>query len=182
MKLAEIRQMEESRKDQMNVVHLIQEGAFYHAYDWSAWLMSRFPIGEAKNKPMAVTASKLKDEYINAFVGFPATSMGKYIPNDEIAEFKPIGDTQIDVVLNVDLGDATVEDVRKMVDEWKDSLPLKQGKKKEREDREVSKEAPRIVRITDIIARIVSIPMEDISPRQAYDILRDLRRDISAIF
>lgn len=130
MKLAEIRQIEESRKDQMNVVHLIQEGAFYHAYDWSAWLMSKFPIGEAKSKPMAVTASKLKDEYINAFVGFPATSMSKYIPNDEIAEFKPVGDTQIDVVLNVDLGDATVEDVRKMVDEWKDSLPLKQGKKK----------------------------------------------------
>ena len=85
-------------------------------------------------------------------------------------------------MLNVDLGDASVEDIRKVVDEWKDSMPLKQGKKKEREDREVSKEAPRIVRITDIIARIVSIPMEDISPRQAYDILRDLRRDISAIF
>ena len=182
MRLAEIRQIEETREGQMNVVHLIQEGAFYHAYDWSAWLLTKFSIGEAKNKPMVVTASKLKDEYINAFVGFPATSMGKYIPNDEIAEFKPVGDTQIDVVLNVDFGDATVEDIRKMVDEWKDSMPLKQGKKKEREDREVSKESTRIVRITDIIARVVSLPMEDISPKQAYDILRDLRRDISAIF
>ena len=182
MKLAEIRQIEETREGQMNVVHLIKEGAFYHAYDWSAWLLSKFSIGEAKNKPMVVTASKLNDGYINAFVGFPATSMGKYIPNDEIAEFNPVSDTQIDIVLNVDLGDATVEDIRKMVDEWKDSMPLKQGKKKEREDREVSKEASRIVRITDIIARIVSIPMEEISPKQAYDILRDLRRDISAIF
>lgn len=182
MKLIEIRQLEETREGQMNVVHLIKEGAFYHAYDWSAWLMSKFAIGEAKNKPMVVTASKLNDDYINAFVGFPATSIGKYVPNSEIVEFRPVEDTQIDIVMNVDLGDATVEDIRKMVDEWKESLPLRMTKKQSREDKGVSKSAPRIMCITDIISRVISIPLEDISPKQAYDILRDLRRDISALF
>lgn len=182
MKLIEIRQLEETREGQMNVVHLIKEGAFYHAYDWSAWLMSKFAIGEAKNKPMVVTASKLNDDYINAFVGFPATSIGKYVPNSEIVEFLPVEDTQIDIVMNVDLGDATVEDIRKMVDEWKESLPLRMTKKQSREDKGVSKSAPRIMCITDIISRVISIPLEDISPKQAYDILRDLRRDISALF
>ena len=182
MTIAEIRQIEEARDGQMNVAHLIKEGSFYHANDWSAWLMSKFPIGEAKRKPMAVTANKLKDDYLHVFVGFPATSIGKYVPQEEIIEFKPINDTQIDVVLNVDFGGASIEDIRKMVDEWKETLPLKQGKKQGREDNSVTKEAPRIIRITDIIARVVSLPMEDISPKQAYDILRDLRRDISAIF
>ena len=182
MKLIEIRQLEETREGQMNVVHLIKEGAFYHAYDWSAWLMSKFAIGEAKNKPMVVTASKLNDDYINAFVGFPATSIGKYVPNSEIVEFRPVEDTQIDIVMKVDLGDATVEDIRKMVDEWKESLPLRMTKKQSREDKGVSKSAPRIMCITDIISRVISIPLEDISPKQAYDILRDLRRDISALF
>lgn len=182
MKLIEIRQLEETREGQMNVVHLIKEGAFYHAYDWSAWLMSKFAIGEAKNKPMVVTASKLNDDYINAFVGFPATSIGKYVPNSEIVEFRPVEDTQIDIVMNVDLGDATVEDIRKMVDEWKESLPLRMTKEQSREDKGVSKSAPRIMCITDIISRVISIPLEDISPKQAYHILRDLRRDISALF
>jgi hypothetical protein len=163
-------------------VHLIKEGSFYHANDWSAWLMTQHPIGEAVNKPMVVTAKKLKDDYIHAFVGFPATSIAKYVPNDGSVEFKPVNDNQIDVHFNLDFGDATVEQVRKMVDDWKESLPLKEGKKHHREDSGITESLPRIVRISDILARIVSIQMEDISPKQAYDILRELRRDIAAVF
>ena len=166
----------------MGVIHLQKEGSFYHANDWSAWLMTKYPIGEAVNKPMAVTAKKLKDGYIHAFVGFPATSFSKYVHNDGSVTFKPFSDTQIDVTLNLEFGDATVEQVRTMVDKWKESLPLTESRKQYREDRDVQTQAPRITRISDIIARIVSLPMEDISPKQAYDFLRDLRRDVSAIF
>jgi hypothetical protein len=99
--------------------------------------MTKYPIGEAVNKTMTVTAKKLKDGYIHAFVGFPATSLAKYVPNDGSVEFKPVSDTQIDVTLNLDFGDATVEDVRAMVEEWKNSLPLSENKKQHREDRDV---------------------------------------------
>lgn len=182
MTIAEIRKIEEEREGSLGVIHLQKEGSFYHANDWSAWLMTKYPIGEAANKPMTVTAKKLKDGYIHAFVGFPATSLAKYVPNDGSVEFKPVSDTQIDVTLNLDFGDATVEEVRAMVEEWKNSLPLSENKKQHREDRDVQSQVPRITRISDIIARIVSLPMEDLSPREAYDILRDLRRDVSAIF
>ena len=74
--------------------------------------MTKFPIGEAINKPMNVTAKKLKDGYTHAFVGFPVTSLGKYVPNDGSVTFVPVSDEQIDVTLNVDFGDATIEDVR----------------------------------------------------------------------
>ena len=42
MTITEIRKIEEERKDQLDVVHLIKEGSFYHANDWSAWLMTKY--------------------------------------------------------------------------------------------------------------------------------------------
>lgn len=181
MTITEIRKIEEERKEQLDVVHLIKEGSFYHANDWSAWLMTKYPIGEAVHKPMVVTAKKLKDNYIHAFVGFPTTSLAKYIPNDGSVEFRPISDNQIDVVLNIDF-DQTVEQLRPVVDEWKESLPIRENKKQHREDKNITGEVARITRISDVVVKIISLPMEDISPKQAYDILRDLRKQISALF
>lgn len=182
MTISDIRQIETNREGKFDVVHLIKEGSFYHANDWSAWLMVTHPIGEAKNKPMVVTVKKLKDGYIHSFVGFPATSLSKYIPEDEVEKFDPVDDTHIEVTLGIDFGDATVEQVAEMVNAWKESLPLNDGKKQRREDREMHGQAPRITRISDILSRIVSLPMEDMSPRVAYDTLRELRRDIVSIF
>ena len=181
MTITEIRKIEEERKDQLNVVHLIKEGSFYHANDWSAWLMTKYPIGEAIHKPMVVTTKKLKDDYLHAFVGFPTTSLAKYIPNDGSVEFRPISDDQIDVVLNIDF-DQSAEQLRLIVDEWKESLPIRENKKQQREDKNIAGEVTRITRISDVVVKIISLPMEDISPKQAYDILRDLRKQISALF
>jgi len=36
--------MEEEREGSLSVVHLQKEGSFYHANDWSAWLMMREEI------------------------------------------------------------------------------------------------------------------------------------------
>ena len=181
MTITEIRKIEEERKEQLDVVHLIKEGSFYHANDWSAWLMTKYPIGEAIHKPMVVTTKKLKDDYLHVFVGFPTTSLAKYIPNDGSVEFRPISDDQIDVVLNIDF-DQTAEQLRLIVDEWKESLPIRENKKQQREDKNIAGEVTRITRISDVVVKIISLPMEDISPKQAYDILRDLRKQISALF
>lgn len=69
-----------------------------------------------------------------------------------------------------------------MVDEWKESLPIRENKKQHREDKDIINEVTRITRISDVVVKIISLPMEDISPKQAYDILRDLRKQISALF
>lgn len=185
MTIADIRKLEETRKGptQQRTVHLLKEGEWYRAHDHSAWLMASFPMGEGKDKPLKCVAKKMKDGYTDAFCGFPCTSMNKYLPNDGSVEFLPINDAQIDIVLKqVELGDATDEQLRQQVDQWKESLPVQESKKQQREDRDVRREMPRITRISDIVARILAIPMEDISPREAYDLLRDLRRDVSAIF
>ena len=186
MTIAEIISIETKREEssQWSVIHLIKEGDWYRAHDWSAWLMSAFPFGEAVEKPLKVLAKKLKDGYIDAFVGFPASSIGKYLPSNGNIEFQPISDTQIDVkiALPENIGEVTFENLNKMKEDWKNALPLMESRKQKREDRETAEQAPRIMRITDIISHIVSLPIEDISPREAYDILRDLRRQVSAMF
>ena len=42
MQLKEILSIEENRtEDSRGVIHLFQEGTFYRAYEWSAWLCHR---------------------------------------------------------------------------------------------------------------------------------------------
>ena len=185
MTIAEIIAIETNRKEagQWNVIHFVKDGDFYRAHDWSAWLMSACPFGEAVNKPLKVIAKKMKDGYVDAWCGFPASSLGKYIPNDGSVDFKPVSDNQIDVSVELpaDIGDVSFENLLALKEEWKNALPLI-GKKQRREDREVAELAPRTVRFSDVIFRIMAIPIEDTSPKEAWDILRDLRREISAMF
>ena len=54
--------------------------------------------------------------------------------------------------------------------------------RQKRESREISEAQPRITRITDVITRVISLPLENMSPVDAYDFLRQLRKDIAAIY
>ena len=184
MQISEIIGIESARQDAeaWNVIHLLKEGDFYRAHDWSAWLMSAFPFGEAAEKPLKVIAKKLKDGYIDAFCGFPASSIGKYIPQG--MEFKAVSDVQLDVKIEIpaEIGEVSFDNLNSMKEEWKNSLPLLEGKKQRREEREVADQAPRIIRFTDVINRIMSLPMEDMSPMEAWNFLRDMRRQISAMY
>lgn len=185
MTIADINEIEQKRdKEQFGVIHLLVENGFYRAHDWSAWLMTTFPFGEALNKPLRISAKRLKDGYIEAWVGFPVSSLGKYVPNDGSVTFNPVNDTQIDVSIELsdDLKDATYEDIRQYVDSWKESLPMNDGKVRKRESHEIAEAAPRITRISDIIGRVLSFPLESKSPMEAYEFLRSLRQQIAAMF
>lgn len=185
MNIAEIIKLENDRTtpDMYGHIHFIKEGNFYRAHDWSAWLMITHPLTENQAK-LTIIAKKMKDGYIDAWVGFPLTSIEKFIPNDGSVVFAPINDTLIDVMITPtdDIITSTPEDVRKKVDEWKASLPLNEGKSQKRESREISEAQPRITRITDVITRVISLPLENMSPVDAYDFLRQLRKDIAAIY
>ena len=185
MTIADIIELENNRKspDYFGRIHFIKEGNFYRAHDISAWLITMMPFSEAI-KNVSIIAKKLKDGYIDAFIGFPLTSLDKYIPNDGSVTFVPISDIQIDVIIvpTDDILAASFDEIRKAVDEWKLTLPIKAEKSNRREDREITEQRPRITRITDIINHVLAFPLEDRSPMDAYNFLRDLRRDIVAIF
>lgn len=185
MNIAEIRELENSRKspDMYGRIHFIKEGNFYRAHDISAWLISMMPFSEAI-KNINIFAKKLKDGYIDAWLGFPLTSLEKFIPNDGTVTFVPINDTQIDVMIvpTDDILASDFDTIRKAVDDWKMTLPLKEEKADRRKDHEVVEARPRITRISDVISRVISFELESSSPMEAYEFLRELRRDISAIF
>ena len=138
MNISEIQKLENQRDaSTMNRVHFIKEGNFYRAHDISAWLVMTHPFGEAI-KNISITAKKLKDGYIDAFIGFPVTSIEKFIPRDGSVSFEPVSDVQIDVVVMLadDVCESPIEDIRVAVDEWKQTLPLKADKPDRREIRE----------------------------------------------
>lgn len=91
MTIADIIELENNRKspDTFGRIHFIKEGNFYRAHDISAWLITMMPFSEAI-KNVSIIAKKLKDGYIDAFIGFPLTSLDKYIPNDGSVTFVPI--------------------------------------------------------------------------------------------
>lgn len=63
--------------EQCSVIHLFEEGSFYRAYQWSAWLCHRY-IKEFKP-----THRKLKqDNGTLIFVGFPVSSLMNYVNSD----------------------------------------------------------------------------------------------------
>lgn len=71
--ISEILTLEKDRTD--SSIHLFQEGSFFRAYEWSAWLCCWF-ISQFK-----VTHRKLKNiESSVVFVGFPVASLEKFTP------------------------------------------------------------------------------------------------------
>ncbi len=73
----------------------IQEGTFYRAYEWSAWLCCRYV------NPFKVTRredkSRLTADGTFVFVGFPITSLEKYV--SEAWETSSMGEKMIAVSL-----------------------------------------------------------------------------------
>jgi hypothetical protein len=185
MTIAEIIELENRRKsaDMYGRIHFIKEGNFYRAHDISAWIIAMMPFSE-NIKNINIIAKKHKDGYIDAFIGFPLTSLEKYIPNDGSVTFVPISDTMIDVMITPtdDILASDFETIRKAVDDWKQTLPLKAEKPEKRESREVSEVQPRITRISDVFSQVLAFPLESKSPMDAYDFLRQLRKEIAALF
>ena len=185
MKIEDIQKLETARQtaDTYGRIHLLKEGGFYRAHDWSAWTAVTFPINDAW-KQLNIVAKKMKDGYVDAFVGIPQASLEKYVPNDGTVTFVPVGDEQIDIMINVtdDILTSDYDTVRKAVDDWKSSLPITESKKQGRESREVSEARPRITRISDVIQQILSFPLESKSPMEAFEFLRQLRQDVVALF
>lgn len=191
MTIDEIKKMENDRDvpEKYGIVHLLKEGNFYRARDWSLWILKNFlPEGT----DMKITAKKLKDDYLEVFWGFPLTSIGKFIPQDDSVSFNPVTDNQIDVTipLSDDILSKSYEELRKAVDDWKSSLPLTNkndengggNRRQHREEQFITETEPRITRISDILGAVLSFPLESKSPMEAYDFLRQLRQQIVRIF
>lgn len=134
-------------------VHLYQDGSFYRAYDWSAWLCVNYIKSDMK-----VTHRKAKTKDIDfAFVGFPITSVEKYTPADAVAV--RLSDKAVDIQLGVELIDASVsfDTLSDAVEKWKEGIPLTKPL-----DRKSDKELYTDVspEVSEIMKEILAYPIE----------------------
>ena len=164
-----------SSLEQCKVVHLFQEGTFYRAYEWSAWLCVRY------YPDLKVTHRILKGGEDMVFVGFPLTSLSRYTP--EGAASQPVEDKSTDILLPSSVfapdtdGDALQADFAN----WKQAQPLTEASKSRKEEEKSRAERNAHPRLTDVMLRIVAYPIEQHSPMACMTFLSEIKQQISEI-
>lgn len=147
--------------DSWNKIILHKDGTFYHAYEWSAWLIKTVVCTEAFQKQRGdsklLSAPRYKtknNEYV--LIGFPVESLSKFIPEYTSVREMESGDA-LEICIELSLtGDETFEQIEAEFVKWKKAQPevKKAGSKKEGDV--VQKRTG----LFQIIAEIVSYPLE----------------------
>ncbi|MCQ2216654.1 MAG: hypothetical protein MJZ31_12150 [Bacteroidales bacterium] len=165
--------------EQMRKAYIYREGSFYRAYEWSAWLFVRH-VSDFK-----VTCRNMKSlEQPVAFIGFPITSAGKFMPDG--FQMQPNPDGTLDVLFPRHLipDDADIEALAREYSEWKSSLPVSEPSKKGGESREErlpvnSQSSVEPMSLTAIMQRILAYPIESKSPLDSMAFLADIKQQLS---
>lgn len=108
MKLSAALQYENQPRSEAdwNKIYLNHDGKFFHAYEWSAWLIKAVACteeyqqqrGDAKILQTMLYTTK-NSEYI--ITGFPLDSIGKYIP--QYVSMNPVEDGGGDLIIEIEL-------------------------------------------------------------------------------
>ena len=178
MQLKEVFSKEQSRKEVVDyrTIHLIPEGTFYRAYEWSAWLCHRYV---SQFKPTHRLLKNTEDSVV--FVGFPMTSLERHIP--EGATIAEQEDKTIALILaETVFGEkVTIEQLQTDFANWKKSVPLvktkEQGAKGNSELRIKNFELENGG--LDILKRILAYPIEQHSPMEAMAFLSEIKQQLS---
>lgn len=134
MALIDILKVENNRiteKQPLNKIFLFREpnASFVRAYDLSAWLLVCILYKNDENHELKPT-HRIYKEGDTVFVGWPQTSMEKFIPkelNPAVIDEK-IFQAEIEEALLKDF--ATPDDILTAFQEWKNSIPVTENKKK----------------------------------------------------
>lgn len=173
MQLKEVFAKEQSRSEMVDyrTIHLIPEGTFYRAYEWSAWLCHRYV---SQFKPTHRLLKNTEDSVV--FVGFPMTSLERHTP--EGATVAEQEDKTLAVVLPETLfGETTIEQLQIDFSNWKKSVPLVKTKEQgtKNQDKNVKSEAS----VEEVLKRILAYPIEQHSPMEAMAFLSEIKQQLS---
>ena len=174
--IKEILEFEVDRNDRemQRVIHLFQEGSFYRAYEWSAWLMCKF------YHDFKVTHRHMKGvEQSVTLIGFPVTSLAKWVTQD--IERHDVSDKHITFTLPedvfVDLGDEKT--MAEAFAEWKSSQPIVEKPAKQASS---ATQQPPFLSLSMIAQRIMSFPLEAKSPLECYQFLSDIKQQLAKLY
>lgn len=194
----EIQTIEADRKEpeKWNVVHLLRDGNYWHANEWSAWLVAVVITSQMKRlhpdmeidppTPVKKFAKNINGEYI--FVGFQEKSFDKYLPKELTLDWRDVEDGRIDVPIQMpdDHGELTYERLHEAYMKWKAEQQLTPDKK----DKDATANGSRQNRggamgdtpghILAIMGRIMSLPLHRTSPIDAHKFLEEVQRELLA--
>ena len=174
MQLKEVFAKEQSRSEMVDyrTIHLIPEGTFYRAYEWSAWLCHRYV---SQFKPTHRLLKNTEDSVV--FVGFPMTSLERHTP--EGATVAEQEDKTVAVILpETVFGEkVTIEQLQTDFANWKKSVPLVKTKEQgtKNQDKNVKSEAS----VEEVLKRILAYPIEQHSPMEAMAFLSEIKQQLS---
>lgn len=167
--------------DSWNKIILHKDGTFYHAYEWSAWLIKtivcteKFQKDRGDEKVLSAPRYKTKNnEYI--LIGFPVESLSKFIPEYVNVREMEGGDAlEIEIDLHLK-GTETFEEMEAHFKQWKKAQPenKKNGGKKDTEQ-------PKRVGMFQIIAEIVAYPMEKRTQEETIEFVSYLKEKASEL-
>lgn len=200
-KLKEVFAIEDSReqKGEWNTIHLFKMGGFLEAYDWSAWLISQVTFNDdvrtqTKDRtPIKVRRHKRTDiEGTYCTVGFPATSLDKYIP--ERTDFKMDGEAHC--IATVTLPPSTIDDMRKQYTDWVNAQPIEGPREKKQKPHaadaaaepaqatqtaQTAQSTQQIPAKAGILSQIMAYPLSDSTPADNAAFIASLKQQIADI-
>lgn len=176
--IKEILEFESSREgeEMQRSIHLFQEGSFFRAYEWSAWLMCRY-IHEFK-----VTHRRMKGiEQSVVLIGFPVTSLSKWLGDG--LERHDVGDKHMMFKLAADVFSDICEGetAENVFESWKSQQPIVEKPLKAAAATEAVPSSP-AVSLTAVAQRIMSFPIEAKSPIECYKFLSEIKQQLAMLY
>lgn len=172
-------EQEHSSLEQYAVIHLFREGTFYRAYEWSAWLCCRY-MNQFKSTRRE-QKTELKDDTTAVFIGFPITSLAKYLP--EGAQVVTNDDKSVAVTLQAAVlpetgnAESLAEDFR----HWKNSVPLAQPKRTSLREELKGGVEMHPHHLSEVMLRVLSFPVEQKTPMECMAFIAEVKQQLASL-
>lgn len=175
--ISEIYETEHGRES-YDTIHLFAEGSFWRAYEYSAWLFTR-SIHEFK-----VTKRLMKgiDDPVT-FIGFPKTSIDKWLPKE--AQIEKADEKHLIISVQGDVVEAdSTEELKGMFEIWKDNIEVSAPSKQNSQNTSSGQHTDSNVKdisITGVMREILAFPIESKTPMESMLFLAELKKKLSKI-
>lgn len=190
MKLSAALQYENQLRSEAdrNKIYLNHDGKFFHAYEWSAWLIKTVACTEQfqqqRGDPKILQAmlyTTKQSQYI--ITGFPIDSISKYIP--QYVSATPVedggGDMIIEIALPQDLAEMMPEQMSEAFQQWRTQQPVKEPAGKGKPQTYADHKAERQGGLFSIMSQVLAWPTESKTPMENAAFIADLKAQLIAL-
>ncbi len=160
---------------QCRQIHYFSEGSFFHAYEWSAWLFVRYIKPFNVNRKYNQT---IKNDYV--VIGVPGSKFDDYVPENASVVKDAEDERHIIVTLPEPL--VTETDAKKMdadYQAWRMTIPISEQKDKGQTFSHNLSDHP--VSITGVMKKLLDFDLNDHSPNETVQFLKDLKRQLTSL-